>query len=56
METDPPSPSPDFLWPRSESGGCLDFHALRHTCGVWLASAGVSIKVIQSVMRHSSIP
>ena len=32
-----------------------DFHALRHTCGSWLAAAGVHPKVIQAVMRHSTI-
>lgn len=29
-----------------------DFHALRHTCGTWLANAGVHPKVIQTIMRH----
>jgi integrase len=33
----------------------LDFHALRHTCGSWLADAGVHPKVIQRLMRHSTI-
>jgi len=32
-----------------------DFHALRHTCGEWLALAGVHPKVIQEVMRHYTI-
>ena len=32
-----------------------DFHALRHTCGTWLADAGVHPKVIQTIMRHSTI-
>jgi integrase len=45
----------DFLMPTSESGEELDFHALRHTCGAWLATQGVQPKVIQSVMRHSTI-
>ncbi len=45
----------DFLEPVNESGQRLDFHALRHTCGAWLAMRGVQPKVIQSVMRHSSI-
>lgn len=44
-----------FLQPLDPRGDSLDFHALRHTCGAWLAIAGVSIKVIQSVMRHSTI-
>lgn len=44
-----------FLEPKNALGHTLDFHALRHTCGAWLALAGVSPKVIQSVMRHSSI-
>ena len=45
----------DFLLPINESGEALDFHALRHTCGAWLAQRGVQPKVIQSVMRHSTI-
>lgn len=36
-------------------GEVLDFHALRHTCGAWLAIHGTPPKIIQSVMRHSSI-
>jgi integrase len=44
-----------FLQPLDAVGHVLDFHALRHTCGAWLAIAGVNPKVIQSVMRHSSI-
>ncbi len=44
-----------FLSPTNEAGESLDFHALRHTCGGWLAMRGVQPKVIQSVMRHSSI-
>ena len=43
-----------LLLPRNEEGGVLDFHALRHTCGAWLALKGVYPKVIQEVMRHSS--
>jgi integrase len=35
--------------------GELDFHALRQTCGAWLAQTGVHPKAIQAVMRHSSI-
>ncbi len=45
----------DFLTYMNSSDQVLDFHALRHTCGAWLAIAGVQPKVIQSVMRHSSI-
>ena len=44
-----------LLLPRNEEGGVMDFHALRHTCGAWLALKGVYPKVIQEVMRHSSI-
>lgn len=47
--------SQEFLCRTNAAGDSLDFHALRHTCGAWLAIAGVSIKVIQSVMRHSTI-
>lgn len=32
-----------------------DFHGLRHTCGAWLAQAGAHPKVVQTIMRHSSI-
>lgn len=45
----------DFLPVANEAGEKLDFHALRHTCGAWLAMRGVQSKVIQAVMRHSSI-
>ena len=45
----------DFLLPVNNLGQVLDFHSLRHTCGAWLAVAGVNVKVIQSVMRHSTI-
>ncbi len=37
----------DFLLPRNSLGHVLDFHGLRHTCGAWLAIAGVNIKVIR---------
>ena len=33
----------------------LNFRALRHTCGVWLAMSGASPKAMQRIMRHSSI-
>jgi len=45
----------DFLNVRNHAGQQLDFHALRHTCGAWLALAGNHPKVIQAVLRHSSI-
>lgn len=55
LATNPKEQPAGFLEPTGAGGDCLDFHALRHTCGAWLAIAGVSIKVIQSVMRHSTI-
>lgn len=45
----------DILHPTDSRGHTLDFHSLRHTCGAWLAIRGASPKVIQSIMRHSSI-
>ena len=45
----------DFLTVTNHEGESLDFHALRHTCGAWLALAGVQPKVIQTIMRHSTI-
>ena len=33
----------------------IHFHSLRHTCASWLAEAGVDLKVIQEVLRHSNI-
>lgn len=36
-------------------GRFADLHALRHTCGTWLAAAGVHPKVIQQILRHSTI-
>jgi len=32
----------------------LHFHSLRHTCGAWLASSGVPLRVIQEILGHSS--
>ncbi len=32
--------------------GDLDFHALRYTFGHWLAVQGISLPVIQSILRH----
>jgi integrase len=37
------------------AGHYVDFHALRHTCGSWLAANGVHPKVAQTIMRHSDI-
>jgi len=45
----------DFLADVNHEGEVLDFHALRHTCGAWLAMAGAHPKAVQSVMRHSTI-
>ena len=45
----------DFLHERNHDGEVLDFHALRHTCGAWLAMRGVHPKAVQAVMRHSTI-
>lgn len=45
----------DFLTAVDYEGHAIDFHALRHTCGAWLAMAGENPKTIQSIMRHSSI-
>lgn len=33
----------------------LSFHSLRHTCGAWLASSGVPLRVIQAILGHSTI-
>ena len=33
----------------------FDFHALRGQCGTLLAEAGVSMKVAQTILRHSDI-
>lgn len=45
----------DFLTATDDDGKRLDFHCLRYTCGAWLAMAGVHPKVVQEVMRHSTI-
>ena len=45
----------DLLCGENHEGEVFDFHALRHTCGAWLARAGAHVKVVQQVMRHSSI-
>ena len=33
----------------------LDFHALRHTTGSWLPTQNVHSKIVQRIMRHSTI-
>lgn len=33
----------------------LHFHSLRHTCGAWLASSGLSLRVIQKILGHSTV-
>lgn len=45
----------DFLAERNHEGLVFDFHSLRHTCGALLALAGIPPKVVQTVMRHSTI-
>ncbi len=45
----------DFLLATNDEGHVLDFHALRHTCGAWLAKDGVDIKTIQKILGHSTI-
>mgnify|MGYP002528190765 CR=1 FL=1 len=45
----------DFLDATNHEGETFDFHALRHTCGAWLAMTGAHPKAIQTVMRHSTI-
>ena len=45
----------DFLEAANAEGEYLDLHALRHTCGAWLAASGAHPNVVKSVMRHSSI-
>lgn len=39
---------------RDASGRVLDLHALRHTYGTRLVAAGVDIKTVQMLMRHST--
>jgi integrase len=55
LESDEGDERSDFLRLENHSGEKLDFHSLRHTCGAWLAIRRVQPKVIQSVMRHSTI-
>ena len=45
----------DFLADTNHENELMDFHALRHTCGAWLAQTGAHPKVVQQVMRHQSI-
>ena len=45
----------DFLADVNHDRAVLDFHALRHTCGAWLALSGTHPKAVQAVMRHASI-
>ncbi len=45
----------DFLAAQNHQGEKLDFHAMRHTCGAWLAIQGIHPNVIKTVMRHHSI-
>ena len=40
---------------RDDRGRTVDVHALRHTFGTMLSKAGVSPRVAQAAMRHSSI-
>ena len=40
---------------RDERGRTLDVHALRHTFGTHLSKAGVTPRVAQAAMRHSSL-
>ena len=40
---------------RDDRGRTIDVHALRHTFGTMLSMAGVSPRVAQAAMRHSSI-
>lgn len=44
-----------FLATHNEEGEELTFHSLRHSCGAWLALDGQPVKLIQEVMRHSTI-
>ena len=54
----PPLRKQDILPPcpcGNHEGEILDSHALRHTCGAWMAIANVPCKTVQAVMRHSTI-
>jgi integrase len=41
--------------PYKEGGAFFDFHSLRHECGTLLVARNVNLKVVQQVMRHSTI-
>jgi len=43
LETEGTEAHSDFLTSPNSHGEVIDFHALRHTCGAWLAMAGVTI-------------
>ena len=45
----------DFLAVENEAGEVLNFHSLRYTCGAWLCLAGVDVRTVQRIMRHSTI-
>jgi integrase len=45
----------DFLKCLDSENRRVDFHALRYTCGAWLAFGGIHAKQIQKMMRHSTI-
>ena len=45
----------DFLAATNHDGEVVDFHALRHTTGAWRTMAGVHPKVVQTIMRHSTV-
>jgi integrase len=40
---------------RDDAGLVADFHSLRHSCGSWLLNAGVDMRIVQRIMRHSTI-
>lgn len=45
----------DYLVETDAAGSRYDFHALRHTCGAWLAMTGAHPKIVQTIMRHGTI-
>jgi len=40
---------------QDSAGRFRDFHALRHTCGSWLAACGVPLTTIKEIMRHGDL-
>jgi len=44
-----------FLAYRDDAGLVADFHSLRHSCGYWLLESGVDMRVVQRILRHSTI-